>query len=491
MLGDRRLGSFAAAHVVIAAASRALAFVGVAAYIRVLGADAYGIYAIALINEQVVFVLVGYAVANAMGKFMSDALLGEVDEDRVVGTAFSASIAVGVVAALAWQVVAAPVARLTLADTADAVTVSRLIGVAVAAELVLAVVTAIWLLRAHVMPFAVATLAQFGGATVIGVALIEAADLGVVGAMLGWTAATLAAAVGGSIWMLRRYRPRHDGVLLRAMLRYGLPLIPGGLLMLGLQTADRYVVRARTDLHETAVYATAVLVATGLGAVIVTAFKRVWTALMWSLREQPNEAAVHRRALLLYAAGQALVLVVTTVYGGLAMVILSGNKPGFEEAGPAIAIVYAGFVLYGAYDILSAGYFFVGRTHLYSVSVAVALVVELAVALALVGGLGFWGAAIANPVAWAVFALLSWQFGRRYFHVDHAWTRVFAVLVCATALGALGWWSRSQGGVAGEAGGVVVVVVAAVACLRFVGADEARAVWEMVRRRAEVGTPCA
>jgi O-antigen/teichoic acid export membrane protein len=447
-------------HLVVAAASRALGLVGVAAYLRLLSPEDYAIYALALVNEQVLFILTGYALTVSLAKHLSDAERTGEPQDEVIGTTVVGLAVVGVVGGLLWQAVAAPVARLTMADTSEAILICRLLGVSVAAGLLLNAATSVWIVRAQVVPFGLVTLFQYGAATAIGIALILL-GLGPVGAMIGWTASTCLAAAGGLAWLRRRGAPfRFSRPMMRRMLAYGSPLIVGELLMIGVQTVDRYVVRVGAGLQDAAVYTTAVLVAAGLGATVVTAFKRMWTAVMWRNRGRPGEHALHAEALLLYVCAQLALLAVLGVYGDIPMRLLSGGAEEFAAAGPAIALVYSGFVIFGTWDILSAGYFFEGTTRLYSWSVAATLVVETAVAIALVSPLGLWGPALANPVAWIVFGFMSWRFGRRFFAVEHAWGRVALVTVATTLAATAGWFLRDGDGFAGEVGGAACVLFA-------------------------------
>ncbi len=458
------IGAFAAGHLAVASVSRALALAGIAVYLRVLTEQEYAVYALALLNEQVLFILAGYALANAMGQFLTMARRGEVDEDEVVGTAVLGLLAVGAAAALAWQIVAAPVAALTLADGADAVAVSRLIGVSAAGGLVLNGALSVWIVGGRLAPFTVATLLQYAGAVLIGSGLIGVLDLGAVGAMAGWAAATWIAALFGLVWIARHHRLRFRRALLLDMLRYGRPLIAGALLMLGVQSIDRYAVRWMAGLQEAAIYSTVVLVAAGASAIIITAFKRVWTAVMWQSHGSPGEAELHRRVLGAYTAVQAAVLTLLLVYGDLPMRVLSGNDEKFAAAGPAIALVYLGFVLFGAWDVLSAGYFFAGQTRWYSISVAIAFAIEAPLTLALSRPFGLWGAAVGFLTGWWVFAVLSWRFGRRYFTVDHDWGRMLATVAVAGVLGGLALLARASGGAVGELLGLLVASGAVVAC---------------------------
>jgi len=486
--GLRQLGRGGVQHVLIAGGSRLIAFAGVAVLIRRLGTREFGVYAIALLNEQVLFIIVGYAIVNAMGKFYSDSNRGLRSKDEVVGTAVVSILGFGVIGALLWQVVAAPIARITLIDSSSAVTVSRLIGVSVAGSLVLNVVMSIWLLDIRMKPFAVANFGQYGLGVALGALLVIRFDLGAEGAFAGWTIGTVATAVWALIWVARRYRFAFNARLLREMLVYGTPLIPGAIVMLGLQVNDRYILRGLGGLSEVAVYAAVITVATGLNATIVAAFKRIWTAWMWKMREHPDEEEFHRRVLTYYVAGQALLVLALAVFGAFIMDALSGGIHGYIAFGGAVAIVYGGFALFGTFDVFAAGYFFSGRTIYYSVSVAVATAVSIVFNLALVRSWGIWAAAVSNPVAYGVLAWLSWHFGRRYFRVGFEWLRMLRILAIVAALGGVALSCQAVFGSAGQVVAVLVTMAAPLVVYRFgLSPEERAAVLGTVRGRALLG----
>ncbi|MGH8991762.1 MAG: polysaccharide biosynthesis C-terminal domain-containing protein [Acidimicrobiia bacterium] len=434
-VGFRRMGVGGVQHAVVAGGSRLLAFAGVSVLLRHLRPEEFGAYSLALLNEQVAFILVGLALANAMGAFYSEAARGLREENVVVGTAVIGMTVLALAGGVLWQLLAVPVARLTLSSVPDAVAITRLVGVSLVGGLLLNVVSTIWLLGVRMRPFAVATLAQYGLASLLSGVLVASFDAGPVGAMAGWAAGTVAAGLGAMAWVLRHYRLAFDPRVLRQMLAYGFPLVPGALVMLVLQVNDRYLLKAFGGLADVGRYAAPFAVATGLYSVVVAAFKRIWTALMWQTRDQPHEQEFHRRALVYYIAGQAWVLVVVTTFGDIALRILAGGGTEYAGASGVIAIVYGGFVIFGMWDVLSAGYFFAGRTVYYTVSVVIATVAAVAFNLALIPVWGLWAAALSNPLAFAVMTAVSRHFARRYFPVHHDWRRIAAVVVAAVVAG--------------------------------------------------------
>jgi O-antigen/teichoic acid export membrane protein len=76
------------------------------------------------------------------------------------------------------------------------------------------------------------------------------------------------------------------------------------------------------------------------------------------------------------------------------------------------------------YDVMSAGYFFEGKTHFYTISVFASVTCNIVVNYFLIPIMGIWACGIAFVVSNALFAYLSHYFGRKYFAVPYEWGRM-------------------------------------------------------------------
>jgi len=433
----RQLAKGMAAFALIGAGSRLIGLLAVPVYLRLLSPGEFGLQAIVLLNEQVLMIIAGYAVTNAIARFYSDAKRRG-DPASVIGTAVSAVLVSGVVLSVVLQVVAEPISRLTLDGSDEAVLATRLLGVSLPANLVVTLALSIWGLDVALRPFAVVTIGQYAVAAIIGVSLAATTSLGGAAPVAGWAIASLLAATFSLVWLRSIGHLAFRADVLRAMLRYGSPLVPAALIMMVLSANDRYLLEQIEGLESVGVYAAVLTVAFGVNTSIIVPFKRMWTAMMWRLHGEPGEPTFHRDALLAYAIVQGVLTGLLLTLGRPIMALLAGSDSLFVTAGPAIGIVYGGLALLGAADVLSAGVFFEGRTHRYTLAVTGATVVAVGFNLAVVPVWGLWAAAASNPVSYLVFAALSHRYGTMSFAVGHRWRRLFPVALLPVAGGALG-----------------------------------------------------
>jgi O-antigen/teichoic acid export membrane protein len=439
-----QLVSGTARYFVIGAASRAVQLASIPILLRMLTPGEFGVQAVALLNEQLLMIVAGYAFTNAITKHYSESRHDDGAAGRVVGTAVAGVLVAGGAAFVVWQAAAPVIARLALDDSSDALVVTRLVGVSAVANLVVTLVTTVWQLDQRFRPFAVATIGQYVLAAVLGVALV-AAGAGPVGVVAGWTVASCLVALGAALLLRRELPLAADRDTARVLLAYGGPLVPAALLMLVLTTNDRYLLANLDGLRAVGVYAAILTVVNGLNTGLVGPFKRSLLPMMWRLRGDPGEVAFHRRAFTLYWVAQGWILLGLLGFGEPLLAAFGGDD-AFSDSAGALAVVYGGFVLLNAYEFLSAGYFFEGRTVYYPITVAASTVVALLWNVGLVPVWGIWAAAWSNPVSYGVFALLSWRFGRRWFDVPYAWRQIGAAVLVVAGLGALVLLARAAWG---------------------------------------------
>lgn len=433
-------------YFVIGAVARGVQFLTVPVLLRLLSPSAFGVQAVALLNEQLFMIVAGYAFTNAVHKHYAEAQRDGESGGAVLGTALGCVVLAGLGLLCLWQLAAGHVASLTLDNATGALPITRLIALSAVANLVISVLTTVWQLERNFAAFGASTIGQFASASILSVLLVAVTDLGAIGVVLGWTVASGIVAVVGLTWTSVQRTLQFERDIAGSLLRYGAPLAPGALMMLILTSNDRYLLVQLDGLRAVGVYAGALTIVSGINTGLLTPFKRSLLPLMWQLRGTQGELSFHRRSFTFYWAAQAWILVALVALGHPVMWGLSGGQQLFVDYAPILAIIYSGYVLLNAYEFLSAGYFFAGRTAYYPLTVAASTAAAIAWNLVFIPRWGVWGAATSNPISYAVFAVLSWMFGRRYFSVGYEWGRILRLLVVAAVLAAVATAGRDVTG---------------------------------------------
>lgn len=257
--------------------------------------------------------------------------------------------------------------------------------------------------------------------TILALVVFDAGLQGMAGAAL------LAAAVRfglGWIYLPEMRRPRIDLALVRPMVRYGLPLMPGGVASLVLSLSDRWFFSYYGLAHDGGLYAYGDKWARMVEMVLLTPLVFMWPAVYFNIvKDADADRQFGRIATLWVGLGGTLAFALTMA--GPALTALFDTSSGNEYAGAsaAIGVLTAGYVVLGLVEVARAGFSITGRTRRTALAMVLAAVFNLGLNALLIPRMGVMGAAwatlLAYSLALAVVLLLSravcpqrWQWAR-------------------------------------------------------------------------------
>ena len=250
-------------------------------------------------------------------------------------------------------------------------------------------------------PYTVVTVLQSVVAGMSGVALLLAWRPTAEAFLLGHVATqALAAAVAMALTQPRRLRAA-DRALVRAGLRFGLPLVPAMLGGLLLGTADRFVVNAQLGSEAVARYQVAYNVGS-LPMLVLLALDSSWLPRVFSV-----EDAQHREAVLA-TSRRALYRLLAPVMAGLSLgaplILRLWAPPEFrpDDLVTVTAVVIVSAVPYAAALSATRGLLARSATGTVAAAAVLATVANVGLTLLLVPGHGLLGAAVATFIAYAL-----------------------------------------------------------------------------------------
>ncbi len=219
-------------------------------------------------------------------------------------------------------------------------------------------------------------------------------------------AAALTAVLGFAIRGLRLWPPALDRMQFRRILVFSLPLIAFSASQYGIRSVDIVVLRAYSDAGDVGVYALAYQSYTLLQSLAV-AITIVLIPLFVSLREAGREHLVARYFQRLVPQ---LIFVASTLAGLVAplvvLVVPLALGPAFEDAARPLALLVAGLALFVVASLLAPILMLHERTRAAALINVVALAVNVAGDVLLIGVLdaGIIGPALATVAALAAIA---------------------------------------------------------------------------------------
>jgi O-antigen/teichoic acid export membrane protein len=285
------------------------------------------------------------------------------------------------------------------------------------------------------------TLAQSILAAALVLMFILVFDQGILGFFLGAGVASAAMALVGW-YQLREYitfgaPPREWWPRL---LRFGVPLVPAGVAMYLMSTADRWFVRFYHGDEALGLYAVAAKFALLL-AVGTETFRKAWWPIAMDSMHSGDGPHTFRTIARLYLGVVCAGIVALTFTSPWLVEWLTA--PAFRDAWPIVGVLAWQGLLYGFFLIASVGIWKTEKTYLNLYLMGGAAVAGLALNQLLVPTWGGMGAAVATAVTYFGWVSASLVVSERLWRVG------FPIKLCCSQVGVaaiyVGWFVLSGG----------------------------------------------
>jgi O-antigen/teichoic acid export membrane protein len=428
-----RLGRHSVIYGLGGLVSRILAVLLLPLYTRFLTPADYGKIETLVALTTVLAIVLRAGISSAFFRFYFDS--PEPARRRtVLRTSFWFTMATSTIGLVAVLALAEPISD-ALFRTGHASDLVRASGVALWAQMNYEQLTSLFRVEERSTAFVAASLTNVLltiGATVW---LVVVAEQGPLGVIVGNFAGTLVVYI-----VLLGYRREQLGLefdrpLLRAMNRFGLPLVPTALFLWTTNFSDRFFLVKLADAAEVGLYSVGVRIASAM-VLLLTAFRLAWPAFAYSI-ESDDEAKRTYAFVLTY-----LTVLASWIALGLALLapwlvdLLATDE--FAEASRVVGLLAFAAVAFGGYIVIAIGIGRARRTQFNWVVTGAGAALNVALNLTLIPPYGMIGAAIATVAAYCLmFAGMAW-WSQHVYPVPYQWRRVATSAGVAVALAIAG-----------------------------------------------------
>ncbi|TML83986.1 MAG: hypothetical protein E6G08_18645 [Actinobacteria bacterium] len=425
----KRLARHSAIYGIGGLVSRVLAVLLLPLYTHYLSDADYGRIETLVAASTVLVIVLRMGISSAFFRFYFDST----DPERrtlVVRTSFWFTMAMATLG-LVLGVLLAPQIADALNLGGHSANLVRAAAVGLWAQMNYEQLTSLFRVEERSVQFVFASLANILITVAATVILVVGFHKGPLGVLVGNFLGTLCVYV--VLLAYRRYQLgfQFDGRLLRAMNRFGMPLVPSALALWAINFIDRFFVGQFKGQAEVGVYSVAVRISSAVVFLLI-AFRTAWPAFAYSI-EDDREAKRTYAFVLTY-------LVVVACWASLALGALAPwivdalTAPRFHRAHEAVALLAFAAAAYAGYTVLAIGSGRARRTQLNWVITGIAAAVNVGLNVALIPPYGMIGAAIATAASYVTLFAGMVVYAQRVYPVAYQWRRVLTAAAVAVGL---------------------------------------------------------
>jgi len=405
------------------AASKAIGFVMIPVYTRVLSLTNYGAMELLDMTMAILGIVLAMGLNAAVVRYY---FIAQDDRERkaLVSTAAVFSLMMAAGAGIVLVLMAPHIATSVAGRKAYAGLF--LLAVLTNAFDAATVVPLAWIrARERSFLYSAIHMARIVGGLALNIWLVVVLRLGVQGVMISGLVVAVGSAVPLTFVVLRAVGPHLSGRALAGMLRYGLPMVPASLSMFVLHFSDRLFLQRYTSMAEVGLYGLAYKFAMTLPFLVGQPLSLMWGPYTFDLARRPDGGRVIARTATYFCVGIAAYGVALAALIPHVMRLIA--SPRFFASHVPVPALLAGMALLASVTMFETGVLIERRTGLRAASVGAAAVVNFAANWLLIPRMGMMGAAWATTIGCAVVWALSLRFSQRLHPIPYEWSRLAKV----------------------------------------------------------------
>jgi O-antigen/teichoic acid export membrane protein len=234
---------------------------------------------------------------------------------------------------------------------------------------------------------------------------------------------------------------QFDRKLLRAVNRFGLPLVPTGLALWVTNFGDRFMLikllPQNSYLAQVGQYSLAVKIGS-IMVLLFTAFQTAWPAFAYSISHEEDAKRAYAYVLTYLMLLSSWAAVGLSLLAPWIVRVLAPVRPGFWPAAGAVPALSYSSVFFAGFIVVTIGVGRTKQTQFNWIAATVAALVNVGLNFWLIPAYGMLGAAYATLAAYVLLMVVRTWNAQHVYSVPYQWRRVAVVLLAAGALTIVG-----------------------------------------------------
>ena len=431
---SRQLVAYGTADVVVLAIS----FVLLPIYTRVLAPREYGALALLLVVEAVLKIVNRWGLDAAFLRFYYECREDEARKSLAGTIAGFIAVANGVIAA-ALLMLAGPVNRF-LFDSLEFIWPYRLLIINGFLSTFLFLPFTLLRIRERATAFAALTFGQSFGTITLRLLLVVGLRLGLFGIMLADVLVTLLMLAILAPQLRRMVAWRFSDGHIRALLAYGFPYVPNGVLTHVMGMGDRFILGMYMPLRDVGFYLIAGSVAS-LVKYFPVAFDVAWTPFAYDSMQRRDAAPLFAR--MATYAFTVLALSMVALIGLAGPLIVLMLPPDYHPVAPLVPLLVLAMGVQTMRSFPGTSLNIAKKTAVYPTVTAAGAAVSLVAYFLLIPPYGMYGAALALFLSQLLTTALMVYLAQRAYRIPYEVGRLAKVTLVAVATYAAMRWLAS------------------------------------------------
>lgn len=223
-----------------------------------------------------------------------------------------------------------------------------------------------------------------------------------------------------------------DKTRLKAIVLFGLPALPAGLAIAGMDTVDRIFLERMSSLSSLGLYNAGARLGM-IMALFVAAFRFAWPPFFLSTAREPDARRIFSRIFtyLMLACSMVFVAVALLIEPAAHMRLFGFYLIGTEywDGLQVVPVIMLAYVFYAAYLNFYVGVYLEKRTGYILIATVAGLLVNLFANALLIPAHDFMGAAWARLAGYIVMAGVLFCFSQKLYPIAFEWRRIVKIAV--------------------------------------------------------------
>lgn len=264
--------------------------------------------------------------------------------------------------------------------------------------------------------YVIVTTLGFAVNLLLNILFIAVFQLGLVGLLMGNMIAALLVALALTFSIRDDLKIRlFSTKLIKKMVKYGFPLIPGGFSYFLLSITDRLFIQSMCTTTDLGLYSLGDRIANILGVALVGPFLLVWPSIYFKWHKTKEGGVALGRVGRLFYGCLCLGALLLSVTAPVVIRTITGSQ--FWSAYQYVPLLLISQLGWGYFNLKNIGFNILNKTKYLPITLVAATALNIVLNYAFILKMGAMGAALATAISYLFLCILTDAWARRYYRL--------------------------------------------------------------------------